>query len=303
MFDEIQLKTGQDDQGRRLDRILRKALPDYPLSLIHRLLRQGLVSVNGKPEKNPGKQVDLDTIIGIKLKFTVVNHKKNKVYIDENSLPPILFRGSGIIIFNKPSGVKVHGPKSLDSLVKNWLSEKLPASLSFKPGPLHRLDMPSSGAIAFSESLKGAQLFTALLKGQKIKKTYLAIVEGKLTEPAVWKDELVHDKPLKKTFVADGKDAITSVKPFAFSDEYSLVELQIKTGRTHQIRAQAAFHGHPLAGDLKYGGKHFSSFFLHAWKLEFPEQDYGFPKEIIAPLPEQFQKKINSLFPDFNNAI
>jgi len=300
----IELKTGPDDAGRRLDRILRKSLPDYSLSLIHRLLRQGKVLVNGK-KASPDDRVESSAIIQLK---SSVNHDVKKINDKSRAAPPtlplpeILWRGSGIIVFNKPPGLASHGEASLDTLVKTWLTGKLPASLSFKPGPLHRLDRPTSGIIAFSESLQGARLFSRLLRERKVKKTYLAIVEGSISGNEEWQDELSRDTSLKKTFAGDKTDqtrnASTIVKALASNGSYSLIEAHIVTGRTHQIRAQAASHGHPLAGDVKYGSRRIpgGGFFLHAWKMELKEGFEGFPQPLIAPLPEAFRSRIGILF-------
>jgi 23S rRNA pseudouridine955/2504/2580 synthase len=300
----LELKAGPDDAGRRLDRILRKSLPDYSLSLIHRLLRQGKVLVNGKragldERIEPGMVIQIKPIVNYKIKQ--VNNIR-KTAPPTLPLPEILWRGSGIIIFNKPPGLASHGETSLDTLVNAWLAGKLPASLSFKPGPLHRLDRPTSGIIAFSESLEGARLFSRLLRERKIKKTYLAIVEGPVDGDQKWQDELSRDKTLKKTFTgektAQTRNALTTVKVLATSGSYTLIEAHIVTGRTHQIRAQAASHGHPLAGDVKYGGHRLpgGGFYLHAWKMELEEAPQGFPQPLIAPLPEAFRSQIDTLF-------
>jgi 23S rRNA pseudouridine955/2504/2580 synthase len=228
---------------------------------------------------------------------------------DSVVLPEILWRKSGIIVFNKPPGLATHGKTSLDTLVKVWLSGKLPPSLSFKPGSLHRLDKPTSGLIAFSETLEGAQLFSRLLREHKLIKTYLAIVEGRLSGEQTWQDRLARDKAAHKTFVRDeetAKDALTHVKSLAVGETCTLISVRIYTGRTHQIRSQAASHGHPLAGDIKYGGQGKSAersggFFLHAWKMEPDEDAEGLPptfikKPLVAPLPEPFLSRISALF-------
>jgi len=300
----IELIAGPDDAGRRLDRILRKSLPDYSLSLIHRLLRQGKVLVNGR---RAGSDERIEPGMVIRLK-PAVNHDFKQINKTGRAVPPtpplpeILWRGSGIIVFNKPPGLVSHGKASLDTLVKAWLAGKLPASLSFKPGPLHRLDRPTSGIIAFSESLQGAQLFTRLLRERRIKKTYLAIIEGPIGGDEEWQDELSRNTTLKKTFATDRtaetQNAFTAVTTLASNGLYSLIEAHIVTGRTHQIRAQAASHGHPLAGDVKYGGHKIpgGGFFLHAWKMELEECPAGFPQPLVAPLPDAFRLQINVLF-------
>jgi len=316
----MELITGENDKGRRLDRILRKALSDHPLPLIHRLLRQGQVLVNGKPAK---AQDRLDSGVKIFIKDITQSRqtsglraakedKKSANYTQNSALlslceikfgaKPTNWKTCGFLAVNKPSGLVVHGQNSLETIVRSFLADKLPPSLSFKSGPLHRLDKPSSGIVAFSTSLEGARLFSSLLHDRKIQKTYLAIVEGKVEKEEIWQDDLIRDKEKKKTFVSNtdlnGHIAITKVKPHISNGSYSLIKAEIITGRTHQIRAQAAAHGHPLLGDVKYGirikvqnnKEKKVDIFLHAWKLEFLEYS------IEAPLPQEFREKITELF-------
>ena len=284
----MELITGENDKGRRLDRILRKALPEFPLPLIHRLLRQGQVKINGKPAKAQNR-IDCGVIIHIP---SIINTPKSALdsALPSVNFPPsprececpfpeILMQDRGLLAVNKPPGLAVHGPGSLNEMVLSFLTGKLPPSLSFKPGPLHRLDKPSSGIVVFSTNIEGARLFSALLRERKVKKTYLAIVEGAIDKEEIWTDELIRDSNRKKSFISrEGKDAITKITPISIENGNTLIKAEIFTGRTHQIRVQAAAHGHPLTGDLKYGlsmkndknaKTRISRFFLHAWKLEF----------------------------------
>jgi len=204
--------------------------------------------------------------------------------------------GSGLLVLNKPAGVPVHGPGGLDIIVQKYLYKKIPASLSFRPGPLHRLDQPTSGILVFSTSLAGAHYFTALTREGRLVKGYLALVEGLLTKEEVWEDRLVRDSQRHKTLAAngavDGKAALTRVRPLASAAGLTLVRAVIGTGRTHQIRAQAALHGHPLAGDRKYGGGFQpEGFLLHAHTLT------GLPVDLCAPPPPAFCRRVEELFP------
>jgi len=298
----MELITGENDKDRRLDRILRKALPDYPLPLIHKLLRQKKVLVDGKPGK-PDDRLNIGAKIVIQKEFTQI-HKDTKNTKEEKEVNlsslDILWESSDLLALNKPAGLAVHGTNSLDSIAQLYLAGKLSPSLSFKPGPLHRLDKPSSGIVVFSKSLEGARLFTSLMRERKIRKTYLAIVEGKIEKEEIWQDELSRDKEKKKTFVTkksgSGKNAITKITPLSFKDDCTLIKAEIETGRTHQIRAQAAAHGHPLVGDVKYGARKIRTMkyeirneekvdiFLHAWKLEFLDV------KIEAPMPDGYMK-------------
>ncbi|MDR2541953.1 MAG: RluA family pseudouridine synthase [Treponema sp.] len=298
----MELTTGENDSGRRLDRILRKALNDYPLALIHRLIRRKKVLVDGKPAKAQDR-------LKFNAKITILTLKE----IPKTTLPvypkhyphlKILYEDETLISVNKPSGLAVHGPDSLDTMVHSYLKGKIQQSLSFIPGPLHRLDKPTSGIVVFSKSLEGAHRFSTAIREFNVQKTYLAIVKGTLKNEEIWQDELVRDHERKKTFVSENdqtgsKTAITKVIPLAAKNGFSLIQVGITTGRTHQIRAQAAFHKYPLLGDVKYGSEqsktksHKTTFFLHAWKLEFLEIS------IKAPLPGAFLDKITELFGDF----
>jgi len=299
------LTAAGDDDGRRLDRILRKALRGLPLSAIHRLLRKGAVLVNG--ESAPADYlIHTGEIITVPVRADAA--QKSPVKESVNMEPGvILFEGAGILVLNKPPGLAVHGMGSLEEQVLSYLRPKLPPSLSFRPGPLHRLDKPSSGIIAFSTNLEGARSFSTLMRERKIKKFYLALVEGRIERSEIWQDELVRDRQRRKTFSGlpedDTKTALTNVRPLAGTAASTLILAEIETGRTHQIRAQAAARGHPLVGDRKYGGKPFprdaaqkdsggptvpgASFLLHAWRMEFPAGT-PFPPYIEAPVPKNF---------------
>ncbi|MCL2008061.1 MAG: RluA family pseudouridine synthase [Treponema sp.] len=307
------MTAASDDDGRRLDRILRKALPDLPLSAIHRLLRQNAVLVDGKPEGasfrvRAGQTININSIGHTDSESYIQNHNLKEKAAPKTSLE-ILYEGEGLLIVNKPSGIPVHGGKhgceSLESIVRTYLKPKIPASLSFKPGPLHRLDMNSSGIIVFSTNLEGARQFSLYMQNHKIKKQYLALVEGSIKKAGIWQDELRRDPESKMTFTSlpdskSTKTALTRVTPLQGNKEYTLILAEIETGRTHQIRSQAAARGHPLAGDRKYGGKPIGKpfpktggFLLHAFRMELPPP---FPPLIEAPLPEEFEVTIFELY-------
>jgi len=331
----INLTAAGDDDGRRLDRVLRKAMRDLPLSAIHRLFRKGYVRIDGKRaaandriETGQTIIVHLDHDQSIMAEFKkngFPNDLKDMQYrgLKTINFPPlqILFEGAGLLFLNKPPGLVVHGMAgkyniSLEDQVRSYLASVIPSSLSFRPGPLHRLDKPSSGIIVFSTNLQGARLFSELLRKHAVKKSYLALVEGEIKKSEFWTDELLRDRDQRKTLVLqDGeyrsKSAITKVTPLASNSVFTLVHAEIETGRTHQIRAQAASHGHPLCMDKKYGGHDFPdatslskekteqfsrNFLLHAWYMELPSCLGELPCMIKAPLPEYFKNKAIELF-------
>ena len=328
------LTAADNDSGRRLDRVLRKALPGMPLSALYRLFRTGAILVDGKPASGADR-VRAGSVIRIPGEFPNPPRPGREIPAAPEAarsgsgrrdsartgpLPEILFEGSGLLVLNKPAGLAVHGPDrdNLNVRVQAYLENGIPGSLSFRPGPLHRLDKPTSGIVVFSTSLEGAKIFCKLLEEGKIVKTYLAVLEGNLEKEEVWKDSLFRDKRSRKSLAGTGEDsagsgvrnsrakkAVTRVKPAAWSKGLTLAVVEPETGRTHQIRAQAALHQFPLWGDRKYGSKGKGGFFLHALSLEFPPEELpSFPLRISAPPPEAFSAFLAENFgPDGNEKI
>jgi 23S rRNA pseudouridine955/2504/2580 synthase len=293
---------GPNDAGRRLDRLIRKLLPDTPLGEIYRLFRSGKVRVNGKRVKDQ----DFRGESGDELELYGVDEPPSPspgLGIAQ-ALPPIdisaiiLFENDDILILNKPAGILTHGEESLEESVRAYLSSKQPASLAFRPGPLHRLDRNTSGCLCFSKSLRGAQRGAQAFLERDIDKFYLGICEGRLTAEERWEDRLTRNEGTLVTRPDPaGKLALTGARPLASSDQASLVLFKLETGLTHQIRAQAALHGHPLWGDRKYGSKKDGLYLLHCREMDFPEAlREVFPARVGAPLPERFIQVATKLF-------
>lgn len=315
----VEIKAAQDDENRRLDRILRKFSPDTPLSHIYRLLRKGDVFINGKKIGVEGARLRVmaGDVIAVPDEFSATRNRTSGASSEPSSVPPdvrsrVVFENDDLLVVNKSVGVVVHGgaqkQKNLAEMVEAYLADTLPRSLSFKPGPLHRLDQPTSGLVMFSKSLAGARLFATLIRERRIVKRYLALADGRVERTELWRDALVRDSAKRKTFAVEraGSDtrasrrAETSIEPVASNSAYSLILAEIHTGRTHQIRSQAALHGHPLAGDKKYGGSFLKTgLLLHAYSLEFPSET-ELPV-LKAPLPPAFRQIIKDEFPSLRH--
>jgi 23S rRNA pseudouridine955/2504/2580 synthase len=299
----LRLEAGANDDGRRIDRVLRAACADLPISAIYRLLRKGLVLIDGK-------RAGLSSRVGsgqvIEAPVTSIQRTKSAL----KTVPAcgdgwqlsVLYEGQGILAVNKPYGIT--SQEELGARVRTYLDGKVEPSLSFRPGPLHRLDREASGVMVFGSSLAGARRFSALMRGGLLRKTYIALVEGALRGELVWDDRLLYDRRARRSAVMDGKGAAasetavkyaqTKVFPVESCGALTLVRAEISTGRTHQIRAQSAAHGFPLYGDRKYGSKNRPPLFLHAVRLDFPE-DCPFPGSITAKVPPVFIKKLAEL--------
>lgn len=186
----------------------------------------------------------------------------------------ILYKNNQLIAFNKPTGVSIQPDKTEEKSLQELAEIYSKANIFV----IHRIDRPASGVIIFAKSKKGLARMNAQFQNRKIKKTYLAVVKN---APEKKEGQLKHylrkNGKTNKTQVFDepvkgGKEAILNYTIIGKSDNYSLLEIDLETGRHHQIRAQLAKIGSPIKGDVKYGARRSNkdrSIHLHAWKLSF----------------------------------
>ncbi len=270
----------KDDDGKRADRIFRIVLGRMPLSRIYKEIRSGFLRINGKKTKEDIKVSEGDTIdvAEILMEFAgQTEHRKAAHTVNREAFKKrIVFEDDGILVINKKKGELVHSDGSsrrftpLDQLVREYLDVETARSISFAPGPLHRLDRNTSGIIAFGKSADGAREFSNALQNRETRKCYIALLDGKLTRKEHWEDHLTRDEKTNTSHVAPagsgkGDLAISTAAPLLISDGKTLALVEIKTGRTHQIRCQASYHRHPLTGDAKYHGSHNDAgYYLHS---------------------------------------
>ncbi|MFQ3619957.1 MAG: RluA family pseudouridine synthase [Spirochaetales bacterium] len=294
---------GIDDQGKRIDRILRSLFPKIPISHLYKMLRTGKARINGK-KVPPTYRVQKGDSLSLPPDFSTLISLSTLPVIRPPAGLTILYEDADFLVVNKPKGIVTHGKKSLTSQVLNYLQGALPPSLSYVPGPLHRLDKNTTGIVVFGKSLQGARLFSAALQTREITKYYLSIVSGTVKSPVRWIHSLQRDPARRKTVQASNlikgdsplKESLTQIYPVAITHQIpggaTLVSIHLLTGRTHQIRAQAALEGHPLVGDSKYGGLDLKGgYLLHAYYLELPGR-----LSIFAPVPNSFANTIRKLF-------
>ena len=303
-MDFRKLTAGKDDDQRRLDRILRIYLQDKSLGEIYKLIRKGLIKVNDKKTK-PEVHINEGDIICI-AEFLFEQEADTPLTDEKTSLKSpealtIVFENEHLLIIDKPYGRSVHGSENdtnsgLDKDVLNYLKiakKPVKESLSFRPGPLHRLDKNTSGLLVFSKSLEGAHWFTEHIKDHSIQKKYYGLAEGKIESEEAWEDKISNSETTVQGFHTvtqneNGLTAQTIAKPVSYGKlgekPITLVDFSIKTGRKHQIRIQSSLHGYPLAGDSAYGGSKNKAlkreYYLQAYSLSFPENPLGLPSEI-----------------------
>ena len=314
-----------NDHGRRLDRILRKLFKNESLSFIYKSLREKKILVNSKPAV-PDYRCQSGDIIEVFLPLNAsLPAPSHQAEVQQKEAAEmlksmILLDTADLLILNKPRGMLAHnGKDSLDALVQAFYQSSHPEkSLAFTPGPLHRLDRNTSGIITFSRSIEGARQFSAGMREGKLKKTYLAILDGSLSEPESWTDPLVRNENQKTTLRAEPlsnnllKSARTDVRPLACHEGFTFTAIRLFSGRTHQIRAHSSIHGYPLSGDRKYGSRtDLQYYFLHAWMLDLSLLELPMlPEQIQAPVPPEFlfflskrlclsEKEVYSLLQDY----
>jgi 23S rRNA pseudouridine955/2504/2580 synthase len=296
-------QASKNDTGRRVDRVARRLLGNIPLSRVYSALRKGDILLNGKKTKqgiliSDGDVLSVHESLSPNDEYRIHERfRKENKGLDKQC---ILLENDNILIINKKPGIQVHGTNSLQQQVLNYLLPKISPSLSFSPGPLHRLDRNTSGIIVFGKSLAGAKRFSMLLRNNECRKHYVALLDGEIRSSSVWEDLLARDRKTKVTEKSEeGKYARTEVHPIAVHKKCSLCLFTIKTGITHQIRVQASIHGYPLRGDIKYGGSLLpGGYLLHAVRLEVPKNDPILDFEIIrAPLFSKGILELRKHFP------
>ncbi len=290
--------AGNDDNGRRLDRIIRKLFPNFSLSYIYKLIRTGKVLVNGKKSKtnaiiikNDTLEVALaDPLVAENANMYTYKNSCRAALLDYSSFPQLscLYANADVMVINKPRSIDVHGPQSIAEIIKHSLPNN---SLSFTPAPVHRLDRNTSGLLIIALSLIGAQKSSRALHDKQLEKYYLAVLEGAIEHEVVLEHYVMRDKLKKITTVHTEKTkssskALLKIQPLLINEQFTFVQIQLLTGFTHQIRAQCSTYGHPLAGDKKYGACiKIPYYFLHAWKLVNIDTAFSdLPHELYAPL-------------------
>ena len=292
------------DSGLRIDKYLSTVNEQLSRSYIQKLLKSGLVLVDGKPVK-ASYQVDEGDVISLDIPEAVEPEIE-----PENMDLDILYEDQDVILVNKPKGMVVHPAAGHYShTLVNGLMHHCKDQLSgingvMRPGIVHRIDMDTTGVIIACKNDMAHNSIAAQLKEHSITRRYQAIVHGVLKDDAGTVEGPIgrHSTDRKKMSINynNGKSAVTHYKVLKRFRQYTHVECRLETGRTHQIRVHMASIGHPLLGDLVYGpGKcpipGLQGQTLHAGVLGFIHPRTGEYMEFTTPLPEYFAKLLNTL--------
>lgn len=274
------------NENIRLDLFLVSKIPELSRSSIAKLINDDKVLVNKKPCSSKYKTKLDDEIT---------------VYFDPRDLDeiptidlPILYEDENCVVIDKPSGILTHskGAFNPEATVATFIREKITDIDSERAGIVHRLDRGTSGVIICAKNQKSLDYLQKQFAERKTVKKYIAIIEGEITpSEAVIDMPIARDVKNPKAFCVktSGKNAVTSYKVLKQHNNYSMLKLTPKTGRTHQLRVHLSHQKHPIVGDDLYGGKPFNRILLHA-------------KDLTINLPEgkttTFESKLPSEFTD-----
>lgn len=319
----MRIEIGANEAGQRLDKFLRKLLKDVPLSAIFKALRKGDIRVNGKKQKEK-YSLELNDVVEIKYiqSKKATETKENFIKVDPKSMK-ISYEDENMVIVEKWPGILVHPDSNkkiptLTDYVLSYLNEKgsyLPEKeITFTPAPCNRLDRNTSGMVIFGKNFEGLKELNEIIREGKVKKYYNTIIKGKIKDGLykgyILKNEEVNISKIFDKKVPDSKEISMEVKTVQTNGAFSFLEIDLITGRSHQIRAHLAHLGCPIIGDEKYGEKKLNSFFrskfglefqfLYAYKLNFKKIDgkmgYLTDKIVVETLPPIFKKIKKDVF-------
>jgi 23S rRNA pseudouridine1911/1915/1917 synthase len=277
-------------RAERLDQYVAKRFPMYSRAFAAKLIDEGKVSVNGEPITKAGYKLRAEDTIIIDYEVT-----------EQPPLPtielPILYEDNDCVVINKPVGVLSHskGNFNPEATVASWLASRVTSLTGSRAGIVHRLDRATSGVMICAKSPEALAWLQKQFSKRNVKKTYIAVVQGTLTNEQAVIDMPIERNPKKpQTFRvgANGKPAITTYRVLTADNGLSLVELQPQTGRTHQLRVHLSQLGHPIVGDTLYAGRPAERLYLHAEHLEItlPNRER---RIFEAPVPDSFQELLH----------
>ncbi len=299
-----------DEAGQRIDNFLMRHFKTVPRSRVYRLLRKGEVRVNRKRVDAEYRIQEGDEVRLPPVRIDALGEPgRPSSSLLELLERAVIFQDRHLLVVNKPAGVAVHGGSGMSFGVIEALRASRPRETLEL---VHRLDRDTSGCLLVARDRTTLTALHALIRNGGMHKTYMALVAGswqlgtKRIDAPLATDNRQHGERHVRVAAA-GKDSVSVFKPLQFFGSLAtLMEVDIPTGRTHQIRVHASFAGHPLLGDDKYGdrernaalkGHGLKRTFLHAQSVAFEWPGSGVPFHVSAPLPAELAAVLDAITP------
>jgi len=307
MTRRFSLEVGPEEAGKRLDVWLTEKLTGVSRSRIQRLIEEGLILVGGRPVKASHKVRPGQKIWGEVPPPPSLKARPEPIPLD------IVYEDEDLIVVNKPQGMVVHpAPGNESGTLVNALlyhcGDLSGMGGTIRPGIVHRLDKDTSGLLVAAKNDFAHRSLAAQIKARKVKRIYLALVYGEIKEPAGKIEAPIGRHPVDRQRMAvtfkNSRPALTYYRVLRRFEGFTLLEVHLKTGRTHQIRVHMAYLNHPVVGDALYGPKkqafEVPGQLLHAAKLGFHHPRTGDYLEFMAPLPPAFRHVLELLSGETN---
>jgi 23S rRNA pseudouridine1911/1915/1917 synthase len=301
----VTFKISADEAGTRLDAYLASQIEGWSRARLQRLIENEDVLVNGKSSKPSYKIREQDEV-----EFELIAPAAD-AFVPENIPIDIVYEDDALVVVNKPAGLVVHPAAGMPSgTLANALAyhfQQLPAGTGVRPGLVHRLDRDTSGLLVVAKTDSALENLSDQFRDRTVYKSYVALVHGRLAASSGKIDQPLARDPSNRTRMAvvrGGRNALTLYRVRRGFDRFTLLEVELKTGRTHQIRVHLAWLKHPVVGDETYGGgrdntiqdtrlrarvRSLNRQFLHAEKLGFTHPKTNEFVKFESPLPTDLE--------------
>ena len=312
-----EISVGVNEAGQRMDKLIFKYLPNAPKSFVYKMLRKKNITLNRKKAegKEKLKEGDVISLFFSDETFEKFSGTAMSAYLGHSHID-VIYEDDNVLILNKPAGVlsqkSSQDDVSLNEEIISYLSEKgeidAESLKTFKPAVVNRLDRNTAGIILCGKTLFALQKLSEIIRERSIRKIYRCIVSGEIESEKTIEGYLLKDEKSNRVSIfknkKEGASYIkTGYSPIKHSDGFTLLEVDLITGKSHQIRAHLSSIGHPILGDVKYGGKKtgkYSYQMLYAARVVFPKMEgemaYLSGKVFEAPAPPEFDAAFEKNF-------
>lgn len=305
MSEPIRLRAEPEDAGKRLDQLIHERLPQFSRARIQQWIRDGRVLVNGSAGR-PSRPVRAGETIAVE------PAEPPPLHASPEDIPlHVLYENSDLVAIDKPAGMVVHAGAGVHSgTLVNALLHRFEALSevggALRPGIVHRLDRYTSGVLLVAKNDAAHQSLAEQFSTRRVEKTYIALVHGAVKAESGRIDRPIARDPVHRTRMTarlgEGRAAWSEYRVVKRFERFTLLEVRIGTGRTHQIRVHLSGLGHPVVGDALYGAPvrvegmpALGRYFLHAHRIRFHLPTTGEEVTVVSPLPSELEEWLGRL--------